>query len=145
MKTIIALVDFSDLALKVLKQAHSFAMAFGSKVVLVHVVPPEPVVLGFGPAAATITRKASPDEVAKDAEQLKELTDSLKNAGVDVHADQLQVSSVDEVLAESRRLQADLIIVGSHNHGPLYNLIIGSVTQNVLKDAPCPVLVVPSA
>lgn len=144
MKTIVALVDFSDLAFKVMKHAHSLAKAFDSRVVLLHVVPPEPVMVGFGPASTTITRNANPDEVTKDADQLGELCESLKANGIDATTKQLQVSSVGEVLAECKSLSADMIIVGSHNHGPLYNLIIGSITQSVLKEAPCPVLVVPN-
>jgi nucleotide-binding universal stress UspA family protein len=34
--------------------------------------------------------------------------------------------------------------MGSHGHGALYHLFVGSVTTAVLKEAPCPVLVVPS-
>ena len=42
MKTIVALVDFSDLTFKVLKQAHAQARAFDSEVVIMHVPPKKP-------------------------------------------------------------------------------------------------------
>jgi len=35
-------------------------------------------------------------------------------------------------------------VMGSHGHGAVYNLLVGSVTAGVLKSAKCPVLVVPS-
>jgi nucleotide-binding universal stress UspA family protein len=144
MKTIVALVDFSDLTFKVLKQAHTLATAFKSLVVILHVVPREPVVVDVGLASATLTRNPDAEEIAKDGKQLEDLCDSLTKNGVTATARQLQASSVDEILDESRRLEADLIVVGSHKHGALYNLLVGSIAQDVLKQAFCPVLVVPN-
>jgi nucleotide-binding universal stress UspA family protein len=37
-----------------------------------------------------------------------------------------------------------LIVIGSHGHGALYHLFAGDVASGILKDAKCPVLVVPS-
>ena len=34
--------------------------------------------------------------------------------------------------------------MGSHGHGAIYELLVGSVTEGVLRKARCPVLVVPS-
>lgn len=38
--------------------------------------------------------------------------------------------------------QADMVIVGSHGRGALGRLVLGSVSQHVMRHAPCPVLVV---
>ena len=51
---------------------------------------------------------------------------------------------VDLILQTCKEESADLIVVGSHGHGAVYNLLVGSVTAGVLKSAKCPVLVVPS-
>ena len=48
------------------------------------------------------------------------------------------------ILEEAERLEAEVIIMGSHGHGALYDLIVGSVTEGVLRKAKCPVLVLPS-
>jgi nucleotide-binding universal stress UspA family protein len=40
--------------------------------------------------------------------------------------------------------QADLVVVGSHNRGPVGRIFIGSVSEHVVRNAPCPVLVVRS-
>jgi nucleotide-binding universal stress UspA family protein len=53
-------------------------------------------------------------------------------------------ATVESIVAEAQRLNADMIVVGSHHHGALYNLVVGSVTGDVLKRAKCPVLVVPN-
>jgi nucleotide-binding universal stress UspA family protein len=46
-----------------------------------------------------------------------------------------------EILALAEEIGADLIIVGSHDRGPVGRLLIGSVSEAVLRGAHCPVLV----
>jgi len=50
-------------------------------------------------------------------------------------------SIVDAAVAE----QADMIVVGSHGRGAVGRFLIGSVSDHVVRHAPCPVLVVRSA
>lgn len=144
MKTIVALVDLSDLTFKVLKQAHALAKAFDSQVIILHVVPKEPTVVDVGLVAQTILQDPSPKVIEQHQAQLLEMRDSLVKFGVDTTVQQLPGASVDAVLEETKKLKADLIILGSHHHSTFYNLLIGSVTDDVLKRAHCPVLVVPS-
>lgn len=144
MKTIVALVDFSDMTFKVLKQAHQLASAFGSEVVLLHVVSPDPVVVDFG-MAPTVYRPPSPETIAAEGNRMVQLQESLEKFGVRASTRQIQGTQVEDLIEECRRLGAELIIVGSHGHGSLYNLLVGSITAQVLKNAPCPVLVVPAA
>lgn len=142
MKTIVTLVDFSEVAFKLLKHAHALAKAFDCRVVLLHVVPQEPVVVGFG-IAPTIMTTPSAELIEADAKKLQEMEESLAKFGVKVSSHQLYGATVDSVLGECKRLNADLIIVGSHSHGALYNLFVGSVCADVLKHTECPVLVIP--
>ena len=139
MNTIVALVDFSDTAFKILKHAHALAKAFESHVILFHVVPEEPVAVEFG----TLLEAPANDVGKAHQARLFEMRDSLARFGVKVTAQQFNGATVKDLLDESSGLGAELIIVGSHGHGPLYNMLIGSVTEEVLKRAPCPVLVVP--
>ncbi len=144
MKTIVALVDLSDLTFKVLKQAHMLAKAFDSQVIILHVEPKECVVVDVGIVSPTMLHAPSPEVVQRHYAQLLEMRDSLVKFGVRATVHQLVDVSVDTVLAETKKFQADLIILGSHHHSTIYNLLIGSVTDDVLKRAHCPVLVVPS-
>ncbi len=143
MKTIVALVDLSDLTFKILKQAHTLAKAFNSQVIICHVAGQEPVVVDVGIASPVIMQNPSREKLEKHHAQLLEARDSLVKFGVSASVEQLECASVDKVLEETRKWQADLIILGSHHHSTLYNLMVGSVTDNVLKRAHCPVLVVP--
>ena len=144
MKTILALVDFSDVAARVLAQAQKLARAFGARVVIVHVLKQEPVVIDVGLASPTVLRPPREEVIQAGQAKLLELRDSIAAAGIDVTAQQLPDATMEKILEESRRLEADIIIVGSHHHSALYHLFIGSFTHDLLKLAHCPVLVVPA-
>ena len=144
MNTIVALIDFSDATFKVLKQVLLMARAFESRVVLLHVVPMEPVVVDLGLASPTVMREASSAAVEGDRARLEELRESLTKFDVPVETQQLTSGTADLVMAEVARLNADLLVMGTHKHGWLYNLLVGSVTNEVVKRMTCPVLLVPA-
>jgi nucleotide-binding universal stress UspA family protein len=137
MKTILALVDFSDVTSRVLQYTESFATAFDSQVVLAHILPPEPVVVDFAPPPP-------PEESTAAQSRLDALRDSLSARGISVTTHYAQGPVIGTIQDWVRQHQPDLVIMGSHGHGALYNLLVGSVTAGVLKETSCPVLVVPS-
>ena len=47
------------------------------------------------------------------------------------------------ILEEAEACGADYIVMGSHGHTPLYDLLVGTTTHGVLKKARCPVVIVP--
>jgi nucleotide-binding universal stress UspA family protein len=141
MKTILVLIDFSDVTRKVLDQALAMAKAFGSDIALMHVVPEEPVVVDFAPAPMA----PDPDVFNARQRQLFALRDSLKTHGINVTAQQFGGVLLNTLLDQIEQLNPDIIIMGSHGHGALYHLLVGSVTESVIKHATRPVLVVPSA
>jgi nucleotide-binding universal stress UspA family protein len=49
----------------------------------------------------------------------------------------------EEILAEVRETQADLVVLGTHGLGGFDRLAIGSVAADVVREAPCSVLVIP--
>lgn len=50
---------------------------------------------------------------------------------------------VDEILAYARKVKADMIVLGTHGRTGLAHALLGSVTEKVLRQAPCAVTVVP--
>ncbi|MGB8339952.1 MAG: universal stress protein, partial [Chthoniobacterales bacterium] len=68
----------------------------------------------------------------------------LTRAGLPVVAHEREGTVVEEILKTSREISADLIVMGSHGHGSVYNLLVGSVTEGVLKAGKRPVLLVPA-
>ena len=50
---------------------------------------------------------------------------------------------VTSILERVEKWDAGLVLVGSHGHGAMYNLLVGSVAEGVIRHSPVPVLVVP--
>jgi nucleotide-binding universal stress UspA family protein len=47
------------------------------------------------------------------------------------------------ILDQAARVSADYVVMGSHGHTALYDLLVGSTTHGVLLRAPCPVVITP--
>ena len=141
MKTILVPVDFSDTTKGVIETAKQFATTFGSRVVLLHVSEPEPDFVGFEPGPIAVRQT-----VARDLKAEHQKIEDLKaSCGLqDVLALHIQGPAIEKILHEAASQNADLIVMGSHGHGALYELLVGSVTSGVLHGAKCPVLVVPA-
>ncbi len=144
MKTIVALVDFSDVTAAVIAQATKMAHAFGTRLILMHVVPEEPSVVELGLASPTLMQPPSERRIEADYEQLVSLRDSLSGEGLAVSLHQIDRGNPAKVVEACANLGTDLIIGGSHHHSTLYHLFVGSFTGEVLKKARCPVMVVPA-
>jgi nucleotide-binding universal stress UspA family protein len=83
-------------------------------------------------------------EVYRDEHRkLQALAADLAKKGIQVTSELVQGSSADTILSHADSLDASLIILGTHGHGKLYHLLLGSVSNSVLKHAKVPVLLVP--
>ena len=142
MKNIVALVDFSDVALNVLKNVLTLAQAFKSQVTVVHGMPVRTAVIDVALASPAVSQEPTEEEIQADMSRLQKLTEPLRDCGLGVSLKQFHGTTMDRIVEEALRSEADLIVVGSHHHNAFYNLVVGSVTSNVLRQAKCPVLVV---
>ena len=143
MKTIIALVDFTDSTPKVLNYTLKLASAFGSEVILLHIVPPEIPVASYGVEVPPIPVDPSPETLRDNQTRLDNLLQTLTRRGVIATALQSMGPTSETALTEIAHLNADLVIMGSHHHNALYHLFIGSSSADLLKHATFPLLLVP--
>ena len=144
MKTILVPIDFSDVSNLVVDTAGKFAAAFESRIVLLNVAEPEPDFVGFEPGPPTV-RMAVARDFKVEHQQLEKFKARCQAVGGEVTALHIQGPIVEKIIHEAGEQQADLIVIGSHGHGALYDLLVGSVTQGVIKEARCPVVVVPAS
>ena len=86
------------------------------------------------------------EEIEDEArELLRKLSWRVKVAGGDVAGAHLGMGEVDlEIVACAKKLGVDLIVMGCRGRRGIRRAIGGSVSDAVMRNAPCPVLVVPS-
>ena len=141
MKTILAAVDFSTASKPVVAEAVRLAQAGRARLVLLHVVQP-PVVTDSDLGAQMMAEYAAL-ALASAAKQLAALQKPLRIKGVAVERKHVLGHPGPCIIAQARTLPADYIVLGSHGRGAFYELIVGSTTTRVLRQARCPVVVVP--
>ena len=144
MKQILALVDFSDYSDAVVGQAEALAKAFEGNVTLLHVAAPDPDFVGYA-AGPTTVREDRAREIRGEHRELQTLAEGLRKRAISARALLIQGPTVEQILAEGQRLEAEAIVIGSHGHGALHRALLGSVSEGVVRGAHCPVLVVPAA
>jgi nucleotide-binding universal stress UspA family protein len=131
--------DFSGFSQHALSHATAIARALGGDLTAVYVCPPD-VPLGgeFGYLAP------SPLEPAARADLLERLTALAEpgTAGVEVKSLLLEGDPSQEVVRLATELPADLLVLGLHPDSRLKQFLLGSMTEEMLRLAPCPVLTV---
>jgi nucleotide-binding universal stress UspA family protein len=62
-----------------------------------------------------------------------------------IHATLFKISGLtaENILRAAEKLNADMIVIGSHPHGKFFRLLFGDVNESLLHHARCPVIVVP--
>lgn len=143
MKTILAAVDFSPVSESVIEQAAALAQAFGAALWLLHVAAPDPDFVGYEPGPQSV-RRAVASELHDDHRRLQERSAALRVRGLDCTALLVQGSTPETIVREADRLNADLILLGSHGHGVIRRALLGSVSEHVLHHANRPLLIVPA-
>jgi len=140
---VLVAVDLSSASQKILHYVNTLALGLSAKVWLLYAAKPELGFVGFGPSQQPVEDQVA-QEFHKEHKELQNEADKLRNTGIDARALLVQGSAVEVILHESSKLKTDLIVVGSHGHGAVYHLAVGSVSEGVLHRSSCPVLVIPT-
>ncbi len=139
---IITAIDFSAASERILSVAKTYAEKLNAEIFLIHVEPPEPDFVGYEPGPQTVR-----DQVARDMRtehaRLQDEAGALKKTGLTVTPLLLQGPASETIVAEAERLGADLIIAGSHGHGAIHNVLLGSTSEGILHKTKIPVLLIP--
>lgn len=136
-------IDFSPVSARVLAQAAVLAQSRGATLWLLHVAAPDPAFVGYA-AGSDSVRDQVAHEYREEHRQLQAHAVELRNAGVDATALLIQGATAEVILAEAARLAADWIVMATHGHGALFDLLVGSVSHAVLRGSRIPVLMVPA-
>jgi len=142
LRRILVPIDFSPHADAAIAWAVDLARRYDASIVLTHVYQPLSLALPDGyvlqSAMALSDLLAKIDEALDAAKQRIE----LMSPGIGVKTAVRQGAPWAEIGALAREAPCDLIVMGTHGRTGIKHALLGSVTEKVVRTAPCPVLTV---
>ena len=152
-KKILVPLDGSEHSLRALEIAVQIAKKFEAKITLIHVysVGIRPVVM---PEPTTLTPIGVPVMAPTDVSKIAEATrkagaailadgeEKVKAEGIEVETLLKEGHSVQKIIKTAKEGSFDLIVIGARGISKIREIILGSVSDGVVHNAPCPVLVV---
>ena len=133
--------DFSDHANEALRYATQLAQTHAASLCLVHAYDLLPYALPDGPIMDERQLETVRVAFQKQLEQLRQAAEARGIARVETQL--LQGPASSEIVRVASEQHFDLIVMGTHGRTGLSHLLIGSVTEKVVRRAPCPVLTIP--
>jgi nucleotide-binding universal stress UspA family protein len=152
MKKILIALDYDPTAQKVAETGFKLAKSLKAQVVLLHVIKDSanyatpghsPIMgyTGFVDVSPTVLQSA---EGLKNA-SLQYLDKTKQYLGDQSIQTLVKEGEVAETLLKSaEELHADIVVLGSHSQKWLENILMGSVTENVMNNSSIPLLIVPT-
>lgn len=136
LKTILVALDSSDLTQRVIQTLDELQIQRATKIILSHVIPPP-----------ESDRETAVDRPHTSEELLyRHIEKQLQSYQADLPCEsELEIVSGDpaiEIVRLAHIYQADLIVIGSRGLTGMKRILEGSVSSQVVTDAPCSVLVV---
>jgi len=132
-------IDFSDYSLQALKYASEFAKLYKSKILLVYVV--EPVIY---PPDLSIGQIALPTLSYQIDEKAKEELGRVARENIPADIEVIPIVKLGkpylEIIDLAKSEDVDLIIISTHGHTGVEQILFGSTADKVVRKAPCPVL-----
>jgi universal stress protein A len=142
LNSVLVATDFGETSRSALEYGRNLARAFGAKLHVLHVAA------RVAPMSAA---EFDPTNVADlQAEIIEDANRQLNLLLTDNDRRQLQAramvlgstSPAAAIVDYAKETHVDIIIVGTHGRGGISHLLMGSVAEHVVRNAPCPVLVV---
>jgi nucleotide-binding universal stress UspA family protein len=136
-RTILCPTDFFDCSRYAFRLAGSLARAHGARLVVLHVLqPPDPMV-AYGEALKRMQPPAVRDNLLRALRRFRIPTSRVRLEHWLVEGD-----PADEILRIAREIDCDVIVMGSHSRSSIGRLVMGSVADEVAREATCPVVTV---
>jgi len=156
---ILVCIDFSETTEIIIKKATELAAEHAAKLWLIHVTSPDQGFVGYEPASLAQAgplsyhietqsnsqpiRNYIAHNLHKKHQQIQHIANLMRQKNLDATALLIQGTTVKTILQKATTLGADMVIIGSHGRSKIYQLLLGSVSEEVIHQAKCPVLVVP--
>ena len=123
-------MDFADESLPAFRMASLLARDYGARLILLHVTPP------------TVSSDVAPVAADSLAGWAEEKFRELDVAGLSVQYVLKDGDPIEQILGLARSTLTDMIVMATHGRTGVSRLMLGSVAEEVVRQAPCPVLMV---
>jgi len=137
-KRILVTTDFSEASKKAFSYAAAFARKFEAALTLLYVVPTH-IAPSISQIGIVLEEKRL---LAAAREQLPRFREAELDPHLHVETLVLDGGPAHEICTTAEKQNFDLIVISTHGYTALKRFAVGSVTENVVRHAPCPVLVV---
>ena len=135
-RTIFVPTDYSKSAERALGHAVDLASACGSRVIVVHVVPP------YERSYFEHVGVSKGDDEAEERGRLEaHVKKVVGRTRVRVNAELAWGDPAESILRLAKQRSSDLIVIGARGLNPWHTLVMGSVAERVVRYARCPVLI----
>ena len=135
--TLLLATDLSEASTSATEQAFDLASRLGASLLVVSIIDPGSLLLPGGRFHARMDQVRERREIIAQS-----LVERGRTLGVPVSFLVWEGDPGDMIVSAAEAERIDMVIVGSHGRGAVGRLFLGSVSEHVVRHAPCPVLVV---
>jgi len=139
-KTVLVPIDFSDCAKKAAEEAIALVRGFGGRAIFLHVLDLTEYIYpaAYG-AAPIIIPPLTPDDLEPDWQQFLA---ALPLTGINWEKQTREGRAASRIVEAAHECSVDLVVMGTHGRTGLAHVLLGSVTEAVLRLTDCSVLTV---
>lgn len=142
-RRILCPIDFSDLSRRALDHSVAIANWYESTITLLHVCSSVPVA-AYAPGSGVVpSAMLTPEDREALLAAMARLAEAEGGTSVPIEFEVAEGSTAAAIVEKANAMPADLLVVGTHGRSGFERLVLGSVTEKILRKAACPVLSVP--
>ena len=136
-------IDFSEITDSVINEATLQSSAFDAEIVLLNVIQQIPNILLYEDALTYVPIETDFNEFKSQQEGiLKSIKNRIQRKGIKCSVFSKSGEPAHEILNFCKENNVDRIVIGSHGHGALYHLVLGSISEKIVDKSKLPVTVV---
>ena len=145
-RKILVPTDFSEDSDLAFRMALSIALKYQARIFLLHVISNtvQQSLSDYCLDQSIVARVLSESIVFSNEKLQEEIDKNQQSGNIKVIPDVRKGQPYEEILKEASERKIDLIVISSHGKTGLQKYFIGSVTEKVMKEAKCPVLLIRS-
>ena len=144
LEKILVPVDFSECSREAARYASVFATQVGADLLFMHVVHQSDYIAAEGNAVGPDWPQLVETAVREAEDTLDKMVNFLPLVGISGETQVIVGAPIDKLTEETVRPDVDMVIMSTHGYTGLRHVLLGSVTEQLVRRANCPVLVVPS-